>query len=878
MKTLLLLIGLFFCSLSYGQTIRQEMNKIERENKVFFVYDSRFNLNVPYNGKRLETMPLYKALDLLFRDSDYAWTQKGSTIILMRKKRRIGKSPINRKPVVKPIKKVPKRYAISGYIRDNNREPLINVNVYDVDSKVGTLSNANGAFSLVLDEGHHRLRFSSLGYKEVLRDINVQGNKLINIGLKEDSAYIDEVIVTGDLNSPLLTSQTGKRTFTAKDFNTEFSLLSSPDVVKTLQRVSGVASGIELASGLFVHGGNSDENLFLLDGTPLYQINHSLGLFSSFNTDIIKNVEFYKSGFPAKYNGRLSSITDIRTKDGDMRHIHGTFSLGLLDGRFSIEGPIIKDKTSFVFSLRRSWMDVFLKPYFSIARRHSHENDFHSFNYLFYDMNAKITYHLNDRSNSYISFYSGLDHYTIKDDGNWDGNSENERNKFKWGSTNVAIGRNEQLTGKLFSTIEAVYTHNHSGTEYFDDNYDLSDNKSPLRTCLNVQHNHSSIDDIGLKADFEFHPTNMQKILFGGSYIFHFFKPQTKQQAYYYNNGEEKNDSSELESHDFQRSQEIGLYVENDFSISECWSTDIGLSYTSFSTRGKIYHRLDPRFSTKFQLRNNLSLKGSFTMTTQYLHRIASTSLDMPTDYWVPTTRNFQPGRSWQLAAGLYYHPRKELLLTLEGFYKRSSHLLEYRHWMGMQPPASRWDKDVADGKGRSYGLEFDGSYHSGKVITNLAYTLSWTFRNYEELGTGWYRDKFDNRHKINVDCRYTFSSCFSMYAAWTFHSGNRITLPDRYIFSPPFGGLHNDNDILKFYSKPNNVALPAYHRIDVGVDFKHKTSRGNERIWNISIYNAYCHLNTMYVKVRENDNGTFSAKSRGYIPIIPSVSYTLKF
>lgn len=155
-------------------------------------------------------------------------------------------------------------------------------------------------------------------------------------------------------------------------------------------------------------------------------------------------------------------------------------------------------------------------------------------------MNAKITYHLNDRSNSYISFYSGLDHYTIKDNGNWDGNSENERNKFKWGSTNVAIGLNEQLPGKLFSTIEAVYTHNHSGTEYFDDNYDLSDNKSPLRTSLNVQHNHSSIDDIGLKADFEFHPTNMQKILFGGSYIFHFFKPQTKQQAYYYNNDEEK--------------------------------------------------------------------------------------------------------------------------------------------------------------------------------------------------------------------------------------------------------------------------------------------------------------------------------------------------
>lgn len=337
MKALLLLFGMFFCSLSYGQTIRQEMNKIEREKKVFFVYDSKLNFNVPYNGRRLETMPLAKALDLLFRNSDYAWTQKGSTIILTKKKRQTGKSPINRRPVVQPVKKAPKHYTISGYIRDNNREPLINVNVFDVDLREGTLSNANGAFSLILDEGHHRLRFSSLGYKEVLRDINVQGNRSINVGMKEDSAYIDEVIVTGDLNSPLLTSQTGKRTFTAKDFNTEFSLLSSPDVVKTLQRVSGVSSGIELASGLFVHGGNADENLFLLDGTPLYQINHSLGLFSSFNTDIIKNVEFYKSGFPAKYNGRLSSITDIRTKDGDMRHIHGAFSLGLLDRPFLLK-------------------------------------------------------------------------------------------------------------------------------------------------------------------------------------------------------------------------------------------------------------------------------------------------------------------------------------------------------------------------------------------------------------------------------------------------------------------------------------------------------------------------------------------------------------
>ena len=874
MKSILIVLLCMFSSFAYSQTIGQEIKKLQKEKKIFVIYDSSIRLDAPYHGPSLKNMPVEKALDKLFRNTDITWTRSGMNIILGRKPQKQSKQ----QPKAKVKKKnVHRKYTISGYIKNENGEPLVNVTIYDKEEKQGTLTNEYGFFSFTLPEGTHSLRISYIGCQDIHPRIKLSGNERIDFQLQENTT-LNDVIVKGDLNSPLLTTQTGKRSLTSADFNTEFSLLSSPDVIKTLQRISGVASGVDLASGLYVHGGNSDENLFLLDGTPLYQTNHSLGLFSSFNTDIIKNADFYKSGFPARYSGRLSSVTDVRTKDGDLYHYHGLWSLGLLDGRISLEGPIVKGKTSFVFSLRRSWIDLILKPIFDIANHRKSDDDKYTVGYLFHDLNFKITHHLSDRDKMYVSIYSGLDHYNVRDKSAWEEDYEDMKNNFKWGNLNLALGWDRQWGNRLFSNIAGIFTYNYSGLDYSDDNFEESDDGIRHRTSLEQQHNHSKIYDGGLKVDFDYRPDNRNKINFGGTFIQHLFKPQTIQKSYYYSEKNEAVDTVQMKSHNIKHSTELTTYAEDEMRITDQWSTDFGLNFSSFSTKGKIYHYLDPRLATKIQMRDNLSVKLSYTMMTQYVHRIATSYLDMPTDYWVPTTSTVLPARSSQVAAGIYAQPGRSWLLSIEGFYKRTRHLLLYRHWAGFQPAASRWDKDVTDGDGRSYGLEFDGNYHHARMSLQAAYTLSWTLRKYNEIGTGWFRDQFDNRHKINITWRYQFSHRVGVYAAWTYHSGNRMTLPDQYLLLPDFPNHKGENEIGKFYSKSNNMALPAYHRLDVGANFTHRTRHGREGIWNVSIYNAYCHLNTMRMKIHEKDDGTYYATTSGYIPLIPSVSYTLKF
>lgn len=686
-------------------TIRQEILLIQKDRKVHFIYDSKIKLDKYYVGPPLKRQSLNRTLKLLFNNTDIQWNRKGNNIILEEKH----KEPPFKNKLNKRNNKI-RSFTVSGYVKDINNESLINATIYDKSSRTGTMTNAYGFFSMTLLAGRHSLRISYIGYAEDQKEINLEKNMIIKSTLHENST-MEEVVVEGNLNSPLLTTQTGKRTLTSKDINTEFSLLSSPDVIKTLQRISGVSSGVELASGLYVHGGEGDENLFLLDGTPLYQTNHSLGLFSSFNTDIINNVDFYKSGFPARYSGRLSSITDVRTKDGDYMHYHGSYSIGLLDGKFDIEGPIIKGKTSFVFGLRRTWIDLLLKPAFAIINHGNGDGDKYSFGYMFHDLNAKITHHISDRSKMSLSLYSGVDHYNINDKSVWSDYTDDCKNDFKWGNFNFAFNWNYQASSKLFANIAAVYTYNHSISDYTEDDTELLSDNMLRRTSLDIQHNHSKIYDFGIKADFDCRPNNHHKINFGGSYSCLMFRPQTTLSAFYFSDSGNDVDTTETRSANFKRSHEMTLYVEDEIRLTDRLSTDVGINYSLFSTSGKNYHNIDPRLALKYQFNNCLSAKASYTVMTQYVHRIASTYLEMPTDYWVPTTSTILPAYSSQFAFGVYSQPAKELTVSLEGFYKYTHHVMQYHYWMGLQPPASRWDKDVIDGTGRSYGLELDGYY-----------------------------------------------------------------------------------------------------------------------------------------------------------------------
>lgn len=870
------------------KTIKQQMEWLHNNRNVKFVYDASLNVNRQYKGPDICRMRLKQAVAALFKGTDIDYDIKGSYILLTKKERRATESDkVNRQKK----DKAKRNFTLSGHVKDENGETLINATVYDITSGAGTMTNAYGFFSITLPEGSHRLRCSYVGFDDKNETLELNENSRLDICMHEN-ASLGEVVVTGDMNSPLLNTQTGKRSLGKNDIKTEYSLLSSPDVVKTLQRISGVAEGIELASGLYVHGGNNDENLYLIDGTPLYQINHTMGLFSAFNTDVVKNVDFYKSGFPARYGGRLSSVVDVRTNDGDFYHTHGSYRIGLLDGSFQIEGPIRKGKTSFNFGLRRSWIDLLTRPIFSIANRRS-SNDKLNVEYFFHDMNAKVTNIFSDRSRLSLSIYSGQDKLNVKDEYKDDtaSNSYVERDvtkdNFSWGNLNMALNWNYQFSPKLFSNFTAVYTYNQSKLNTYEDDR-VTENNVKKSVSHNERGYKSSINDFGYRMTFDYRPTPKHHIRFGSDYTWHTFHPQTRSQ-HTYSGDETKVDTVGTHSRNSHTAHEWNMYAEDEMTLNDHWSMNGGVNQSLFKIGSKVFSATDPRFAIKFQPYHKLSFKASYTWMTQFVHKISNSFLDLPTDYWVPTTENLQPMRSWQMAAGVYFQPDKHWFLSLEGYYKQSRHLLQYASWSGLEPPAERWDKMVMDGRGRFYGAEFDLNYTAKHLVLQGSYTLSWNERKYDDFYPNWYYDKFDNRHKINISARWKISDKVSMFADWNFHTGNNITVPTQYVNLPdvPDGRTadydnirqHDNNWENTFaYEKPNNFKLPAYHRLDLGFDFRHTTKHGHERIWNLSFYNLYCHLNSIWVDIDQKYNGQFRIKNHAFIPVVPSFSYTIKF
>ena len=874
----------------HANTIKQQMEQLHRQHQVNFVYDASIPVTRAYDGPSLSRMPLREALNTLFRGTGIGYEQKGSYVMLKpASPDKPRQATLTASPTPQKREKARRSHTVSGFVRDADGETLINATVYDHTTGQGTMTNAYGFFSLTLPEGQHRLRYSYIGFEDYEQTLDLTADQRLDISLKEN-ARLGEVVVTGDLNSPLLNTQTGKRSLSRRDIQTEFALLSSPDVVKTLQRTSGVAEGMELASGLYVHGGNNDENLFLLDGTPLYQINHTMGLFSAFNTDVVKNVDFYKSGFPARYGGRLSSVIDVRTSDGDFEHTHGSYRIGLLDGSFHLEGPIVKGKTSYNIGLRRSWIDLLTRPASAIASRLNDEEKI-SFNYFFHDFNAKVTHIFSPVSRLSLSLYSGQDKLNTKDDWRDTYNSATNRdltkNKFSWGNLNAALNWNRIFSPKLFANFTAVYTYNHAKLHTLEDDRMYRDDKLSYATHDEHQYR-STINDLGYRVSFDYRPSPHHHVRFGHDYTWHAFKPQTRTQYNFSSDSSQKGDTLRTDSHNRHTAHEWNVYAEDEFTINSRWSLNGGVNAALFSIGTKTFATLDPRVAMKYQPAEALSFKVSFTTMTQYVHKISNSILELPTDYWVPTTERLKPMRSWQAAAGVYVQPGRHWLLSLEGYYKQSRHLLQYASWSSLEPPAENWDLLVMDGRGRFYGIELDARYTTHRLELQGAYTLSWNQRRYADFYSDWYNDKFDNRHKLNLTARWKLTSKISAFAVWSLHSGNRLTMPTQLTATPnvPDGrqvdyrqlNYGDERRTMWVYERPNNLTLPAYHRLDIGFDFHHTTKHGHERIWNISLYNVYCHLNSLWTEIRQHKDGRFYIKNHAYIPVVPSFSYTIKF
>lgn len=694
------------------------------------------------------------------------------------------------------------------------------------------------------------------------------------------------VITSDKYLQKLRSTSTGIEKIDGSAFNKGFAVLSSPDVIKTIQALPGVASGTELLSGLYVHGGTGYDNLYLLDGIPLYQVNHLAGLFSSFNTDVIDNVDFYKSGFPARFGGRMSSIVDATTKDGDMKDYHGTFSIGLLDGRAQFEGPIIKDKTSFNVAMRRSWIDVFSTPVLAIVNSTMDDNT--NLHYSLVDFNAKITHLFSPQNKLTVSAYHGRDRLTFGYDyvGQYeDGKlipggeklTDSDGLGLDWGNTLTSIRWENKISDVLSSDIKAYYSRYASGSDYFSYWWE-HEGEGVFNKEGSIEHGGSRIHDIAAKADFKWSPSTKHEVRFGTSYECHIFKGfRSHEEFISLSANENKTLTSEGDTE--SNGHEMGVYMEDDISVAQWLKARVGLRYVMFAVQGKTYHRLEPRAALNFILHKNVSMKLSYTEMNQYIHNISTSYLDLPTNMWMPSTAKVAPMHSRQIAAGVYSLLPEGFIFDIEGYFKTMEHLREYNGYSMLHPPLEEWENEYPEGQGLSYGAELTLGYNTEKLNISAAYTLSWTKRKFEDIYPDWYLNWNDNRHKLTLSAVWKISDKIDLYSAWNYKSGNHISVD---AYENDFNHVISDAFPFKGFgslvSTPYNLVLPSYHRLDLGANFRKTTKRGNESIWNVSVYNAYCRINPMFADIKTDENGDTYGVATGMIPIIPSFSYTLKF
>jgi hypothetical protein len=788
------------------------------------------------------------------------------------------------------------RHTISGFVSDaQTGERLPYASVYEVKTQKGASSNNYGFYSITLPEGKQTLQVSFLGYATQKLNLNLLADTLININLSLLSGQLDEVLVTGKKNR-LESTQMSMFDVSIEKLNTTPVILGESDVLKVMQLMPGVKGGTEGTSGIYVRGGSPEQNLFLLDGVPVYNANHLFGFFSVFNPDALKSVKLYKGGFPARYGGRLSSVVDIRMKEGNMKRLEGNFSIGLISSKLSLEGPIVSDKTSFIISARRTYLDLLAKPALYFTNRGNNEQI--KAGAYFHDLNAKVNHIISDRSRLFLSAYYGKDrgYSGISDKRSYNDNGKdiiiNSTNLMgmDWGNSIASFRWNYIVNKKLFSNTTLTYSNYNFGIELENSEENLA-NKSKVKNSFNY---YSGIRDISAKADFDYFPVSAHNVKFGLSYTNHLFSPGITQMTYD-NIGNTINavlDS--INKTQLILANDVSVYIEDEIIFNDRFSANAGFHLSALMVQGEAYFTPQPRFSARFIASNSLSLKTSYSRMAQHVHLLTTSGISLPTDLWLPATKRFAPPVSDQFALGFVMNTQKELTFTIEGYYKSMYNLIEYKDGASFIGSSANWEDKVEKGEGYAYGLEVMMEKSVGKTTGWVGYTLSWSTRQFENLNFGKpFPAKYDNRHDINISLSHKVSEKFDMGLTWVYNTGNAVTLGIMEYNAAKLPGINSSVKYLNpvtEYSSRNNYRLPAYHRLDVGANF-HKKKKHGTRTWSISAYNAYNRLNPFLVQWKTKEGkmekvdgkyvrmpDTVVLEKFSLFPIIPSVSYSYKF
>ncbi|MFN4812621.1 MAG: TonB-dependent receptor [Bacteroidota bacterium] len=756
------------------------------------------------------------------------------------------------------------KHTLSGIIRESGSgETLPGVSIYCDSLRIGVQSNAYGFYSLTLPEGKHRIKISALGFSAIDSVITFNQNLRVDFNVGQGIA-LKEVVINAEAKKRISEeSQMSVINIPVQQIKDIPALMGEKDVLKVIQLMPGVQKGSEGSSGIYVRGGGPDQNLIILDDANVYNAYHLFGFFSLFNGDALKSVELVKGGFPASYGGRLSSVINMQMKEGNQEEFHGEAGIGLISSRLVLEGPLKKKKSSFLISARRTYVDALIYPFLPPEQKGG---------YFFYDLNAKLNYILTDKDRLYLSGYFGKDKFYF--------NSNNDGFKLKgnlnWGNATGTLRWNHIYSGKLFSNTSAIFTNYQLGIgsrEEFDSTY------------FDLQFV-SAIRDYTIKHDFDFYPNSKHHIRFGGLAIFHRFKPS----AVVVKSSDALSAGISVNS---IYTMESGLYVEDDWKISGRLKANIGLRVSHYVANKTSFTNPEPRVSARYSITEKSAVKASYALMNQYLHLLSSTGVSLPTDLWVPATRNLRPMQSQQWALGWAQELPKGINLTIEGYYKNMRDISFYKEGASFllidNPEGAQginWEKNITQGKGWSYGSEFLLQKEKGKWSGWIGYTLSWTYVQFDSINFGKkFFPRYDRRHDISIVNIYKFNDRIKLSCTWVYGTGNAITLPVAQYEAAPHNPAQIDNfsqyNFIGFrndYGEKNSFRMAPYHRLDVGIQFT-KVKERYTRTFELSFYNAYNRWNPFFYYIERGVTATQNKLMQVTLfPILPSVSWSWKF
>jgi CarboxypepD_reg-like domain/TonB-dependent Receptor Plug Domain len=763
------------------------------------------------------------------------------------------------------------RFTLNGYVKDSlSGETIIGATVAVNGQSRGVTSNQYGFYSLTLDEGDYEIQVSHVSYMGRVVPVSLRNNQTLNFDLLSKSALINEVVLySKKRDGNVKNAQMGKIDLTMNQVRAIPAFMGEVDILKAIQLLPGVQSAGEGNAGFYVRGGGPDQNLIMLDDAVVYNTGHLFGFFSIFNGDAIKNVSLIKGGMPAQYGGRLSSVLDVTMKEGNINKFQTEGGIGLIASRFSVQGPIKKEKASFIVSARRTYIDALVKPFVSKS------SSFYGSGYYFYDLNAKVNYRFSDKDRLYLSGYFGRDVFDFR-------NSKRSFNtNIPWGNSTATLRWNHVFNRRLFANTTAVYN---------DYNFKFSAAQENFEIGLS-----SGIRDMTIKSDFDYYPLPNHKLKFGGLITHHKFIPNVV-------TGRQDSIQFSPNNEGAKYAMEAAVYIQDDWEIGEKLKINYGLRWSSFNQVGpymlytrdvngnkldsnfysrlqtvKSYGGLEPRMTIRYALGDESSLKAAVTRNYQYIHLVTNAGTTLPTDLWVPSTYMVRPQLSWLYSAGYFRNFADNRYETsIEVYYKDMRNQVEYKE--GYTPSLADPEEEFVFGKGWSYGAEFFVNKTRGRMTGWIGYTLSWTWRKFEQLNGGVrYPARYDRRHDISVVSNYDAGKKWKLGAVFVYGTGNAITLPERFYV---INGV-----LTQEYSNLNQYRMKAYHRMDFSATYTPvpKKKRKFTSSWVFSVYNVYSRLNPYFLyfdqegSIATNDLQV-STKQVSLFPVLPAVTWNFKF